>query len=148
MPHGDAPGVISEATATALNSLWPFTYYANKQFVPHYGVVDKRTYDSSPKCYPLRAGAHGKRDILDIGAGYIFTGVGENACTDAEFGIWACFRLVLVYLGRGAVVLCIMGSSCDLQYAVDLAEMALSERISSSWVVMVLAMFVSMDSTS
>lgn len=32
--------------------------------------------------------------------------------------------------------------SCDLQYAVDLAEMALLESISSSRVVIVLAMFV------
>lgn len=53
-------------------------------------------------------------------------------------------RLVFVYVREGIYgpVLCIMRTPCDLQYAVDLAEMALLERISSSWVVMVLAMFV------
>lgn len=50
------------------------------------------TYDSSPKSYSLRAGAHGKRDVLDIGAGNVLAGVGEDACSDAEFGVWAYVR--------------------------------------------------------
>lgn len=59
-----------------------------------------------------------------------------------EYGPWSVSFCKYVREGIYGPVLCIMRTSCDLQYAVDLAEMALLERISSSWVVMVLAMFV------
>lgn len=78
----------------------PWTLYGRSPIIPisnssHTRLLDdKQTYDSSSKCYPLRTGAHGKRDILDVGAGDVFAGVGEEACSDAEFRVRACCRLV------------------------------------------------------
>lgn len=53
-----------------------------------YSVVE--THHSRPYGYPLRTGPDGKRCILNIGADDVLAGLGEYACADAEFGVWAC----------------------------------------------------------
>lgn len=62
-----------------------------------------------------------------------------------EYGPWSVSYDVVREGGYGSVYRWL---SCDLQYAVDLAEMALLERTSDSWVVIVSAMFVFYNSNS
>ena len=85
MPHGDAGGVISVATASALKSLCPATYAA----LVVLATPRMRTYHGGSEGNALRTRSHGIRGVLDVGTGDKFTGGGENACSDAEFGVGA-----------------------------------------------------------
>jgi hypothetical protein len=48
-------------------------------------------YNGRPKGNALRAHAYGVGGILNVCAGDVLAGCCEEACTDVEVGIWACF---------------------------------------------------------